>query len=514
MVNFMRVSLPIIAEYLKKKYPSTKLIRSEHENIIGTKIYNSSFPTCDKDYLYICLLSNINFLPENGMNFILIGDTNSNFSNTNHITIIEKADIKELFEYVMIIIEDVMNWHNKLLKSIIYDDDIQALLNISSDIFKNPLLVFDPWRTTIAYKNYTTESSASNSLKIDDSKIYVNFDVFNELYGKDHLKYLDTLTSPKYFRNEKLGRPYIVSNIASQVKRMGLLVIFEQNKTIDNLDLLLCSDLTDSLIAVLNRINNFEYKFDQMEDLFFIDALKGKITHQSAYYLNQLGWHENDKYVIAVLHERESSNSFSEIITFFKYHLIKMYPEIKVFTFESSIVLISNIKKSSFYTKTNMEFFFDNVKKRNLMCGFSKAFDNFLDIHHYYQQASYVANRFDINEDNTFFYYKDNITNHLLDTFLNSYELPYFMHPDIDKLIKHDAEHGSNLIDTIYTYLMNNKSYVACTKKLHISKSALVYRIKLIKDIVKSDFDDEKTKLNLILSIQMYYKMKNNKHSQ
>lgn len=520
MVNFMRVSLSIIAEYLKKKYPSTNLVRSEHENILGARIWNSLYPTYDTNYLYICFFPDINFLPENGMNFILIGGTNINFSNTNHITIIEKVDIKELYEYVMIAIENVRNWHNKLLKSIIYDNDIQTLLNISSDIFKNPLLVFDPWRTTIAYKNYSTESSASNNLKISnsfeihDSKIVINFDVFNEVHGKDYLKYLDTLTSPKYFINEKLRKPYIVSNIKFQGKLMGLLLIFEQNKAIDNLDLLLSSDLTDSLIAVLNQTNNFEHKIDQMEDLFFIDALKGKIIHQPEYYLQQLGWRQNDKYVIAVIRERESNNSFSEKKSFFKYRLIKMHPEIKVLTFESSIVLISNIKKGSFYTKISMEFLFDNFKKRNLICGFSKVFDSFLDIHFYYQQASYAASRFNINEDNIFFYYKDNITNHLLDTFLNCYELPYFMHPDIDELIKHDVEHGSNLIDTFYTYLMNNKSYVACTKKLHVSKGALVYRIKLIKDIVKSDYDDEKTKLNLILSIQMYYKMKNNKHIQ
>jgi hypothetical protein len=503
----MRVSLAIIAEYLRKKYSSTRLIRGNQEDISGVRLWNPADPSQNKDYLFICYPSDISSILDKDMNFIIIGDDNEYFSETNRITITKAESIHEIMGDASEAIEELGKWHRNLLQSIVDDNDIQALLNMSSEVIKNPLLVFDPWRVTIASKNYSTNKSASNSLRTEDNKIYVNFDVFNKLYGEDHLKYLDTLTSPKYFKNEKMECPYIISNLVKDSKRFGLLIIVEQNKVIDELDMLLCKDLTEALNMVLSRIINSDYICDYAKDVFFIDALKGKPLGMGSteYNLKQLGWNKNDNFIVFVILGKEDDNSFSSIIPFLSYSLANRISDIKVVNIRNSIAAIVNLRKSTFCIKENLDLFISNINQRNLALGLSKVFNNFFDIHNYYQQASYTAEQNKAIHGSSV-HYEDYLITHLMDTFLKSYDISFFMHPAIDKLARQDHMHKNDLILTLYTYLINNKSYNSCVEKLHVHKSTVVYRLKLIKDIAEVDYDDEITKINLLVSMKMYLK--------
>ncbi|MEL7656391.1 MAG: hypothetical protein AAGU75_10845, partial [Bacillota bacterium] len=275
---------------------------------------------------------------------------------------------------------------------------------------------------------------------------------FNKLYGNDHLRYVDTLEYPKYIKNEKIGCPYIVSNLIKDSKRLGLLIIVEQNKVIDDLDMLLCKDLTEALNAVLYRTLANDL-CDYIKDIFFIDALEGKPLGivQAEHNLNQLGWNKNDKFVVFVVCGKENDTSFSSYMSFLTCSLINTIPGIKVLNFRNTIVAIVNLKKSSFYKKENLKLFVANINQRNFICGFSKVFNNFLDIQNYYQQACFVT------EQNTSIrgvsvHYEDYLINHMTDAFSEKHEISCSLHPAIDKLARHDLMHKSDLIVTFYTY--------------------------------------------------------------
>lgn len=501
----MKVSLRMIAEYLRKKYPTIRLFRSNEENISGVRRWDPAAPACNKDHLYIGYPSQVDKVLSQDTNFIILGEANQYFAETNYITLPQVVSVQEIMEETAEAIEKIGKWQRNLWQSIVEDNDIQALLNISSEFLKNPLLVFDPWRVTIASKNYSVNKSASNSLKIEDNKIQVNFDVFNKLYGEDHLNYIDTLTAPTYFKNEKMECPYIVSNLISNSKRLGLLIIIEQNKVIDELDMLLCQDLTEALNIVLNRIYNFEHAYTYAKDIYFIDALKGKPLSNSKteYNLKQMGWNKSDNYVVFVISGKEDDNSFSSIIPFLSHSLVNKISGIKVFNIRNSIAAIVNLNRSNLNKKENLEIFIDDINQRNLIVGFSKACKNFFDIHYFYQQAVLTAQQ-QKARNGVSVHYEDYLISHLAETFSKSYDLSYFLHPAVDKLAAHDKLHKNDLVVTLYTYLINNKSYIACVDKLHIHKSTVVYRLKLIKDITDVDYEDENTKINLLVSLKIY----------
>ncbi|MDD4678567.1 MAG: helix-turn-helix domain-containing protein [Tissierellia bacterium] len=513
----MRVSLPIISESLKRAYPSIKLIRKGQENIFGAQLWNPQSPAPDAGYLYICNASESNsFIDDiyDDMNFIIIGEPVSPIGHINHIVLPDTENSEDLLQNVQNVIGFIRNWHNLLLQSVVHKNDVQDLLEISYNVIKNPLLVFNPWRKTIASKNFSSEKY-SHILKDLNGNFYLDFEMFKKTYGTDTLNRFDNIDSSQYFENKDVGYPYIVSNIVSESKRLALLVLIEGDTPIDNLQFLMCDNLAECIKAVLERTYYYDYKYNALDEIFFIDAVKGKALgeNQSNYYLKQLGWKQDDTYIVLVIRGKEGEKSFPSTISFFRYSFVRMYSDIKIIVVDSSIVLIVNVESSSFYKKSYIDDFYKTLLNRNLICGISMNFDNFFEISTHYEQALYALSCFDTVKDREpLIYYENHILNHIIDTFSNSYELPLFLHPAVVKLIRHDAEYGSDLVDTIYKYLLNNKSYVACVDKLHIHRSTVVYRIKQIKEITNLDFDDEETKLSLLISIRMYYKANNLNH--
>ncbi len=83
--------------------------------------------------------------------------------------------------------------------------------------------------------------------------------------------------------------------------------------------------------------------------------------------------------------------------------------------------------------------------------------------------------------------------------------------PDAKKILDHDKEHGTELLDTYLSFLLNDRNLVRSAKELNIHRNTLVYRIEKIREMISSDDDDPIQKLHLLLSMMI---LKNEKDSQ
>ena len=90
-------------------------------------------------------------------------------------------------------------------------------------------------------------------------------------------------------------------------------------------------------------------------------------------------------------------------------------------------------------------------------------------------------------------------------SFAQTRQLRNYIHPDIHRLAAEDEKGRSDLLATLYCYLLNDRSYQLCAEKLHIHRNSFAYRIQKVQKLLESDINEENQRMSLILSIYMYW---------
>lgn len=73
-------------------------------------------------------------------------------------------------------------------------------------------------------------------------------------------------------------------------------------------------------------------------------------------------------------------------------------------------------------------------------------------------------------------------------------------HPAIATLRRHDAQRQTELCETLYQYLLHERSLLLGAEAMHIHRNSFMYRLGRIKDLIGVDFDDPQTRAYLLFS--------------
>lgn len=84
-----------------------------------------------------------------------------------------------------------------------------------------------------------------------------------------------------------------------------------------------------------------------------------------------------------------------------------------------------------------------------------------------------------------------------------------FINYKISKVYQYDTLNGTNFIDTIYVYLINDHSLSEASKILYLHKNTVLYRLDRIKELFGINFDSTKEKAAYLYSIVLLYYLLN-----
>jgi hypothetical protein len=97
-------------------------------------------------------------------------------------------------------------------------------------------------------------------------------------------------------------------------------------------------------------------------------------------------------------------------------------------------------------------------------------------------------------------YYRDVAELHIIHELSSCFPLRATCHVAAVRLREYDAANGTELLLTLETYLMNNKSLMTASNKLYIHRSTMTYRLKCIEKLVAMHLDDPHERLHILLS--------------
>ena len=150
----------------------------------------------------------------------------------------------------------------------------------------------------------------------------------------------------------------------------------------------------------------------------------------------------------------------------------------KAFIKNNNIIVIFNESKIGFSKCLNI--LNDIINQSNMKLSISNSFVrlNRLDI--YYNQSLYAIKSQNTycEESSNIIYFYDHALNYIIESKFNE-DILYACHPDIIKIWEYDKKSNNNdKIDTLYTYLTNEKSLTKTSQLLSLHRNTLIYRMK------------------------------------
>lgn len=79
-------------------------------------------------------------------------------------------------------------------------------------------------------------------------------------------------------------------------------------------------------------------------------------------------------------------------------------------------------------------------------------------------------------------------------------DILYLCHPAINILTRYDRANNSNLRDTMFSYLMNDRSIARTSQKMFIHRNTTIYKLNKIQELISDDLENPYTRHQLILS--------------
>lgn len=107
------------------------------------------------------------------------------------------------------------------------------------------------------------------------------------------------------------------------------------------------------------------------------------------------------------------------------------------------------------------------------------------------------------NEKPGIYQMEDFALQYLLSKFTEQNQQQALIHPALAKLKQYDREKNSELYDTLYQYLLNERSVIQSAQAMHVHKNSLMYRLQRIQSIINVNLDDPTIRTYLRLSYLM-----------
>ena len=502
----MGLTLNFIADYLEAQGLKCTLIQDDtKDDLNDIRMLRPDQTSRRLDRLYICVPGKVDGAIDTEMHYILSGSDDPRFQQAHRVIVNSEVSTSLLYDMVLDLFFGVKKWQDNLKSVIISGGSIQELLEESSAIFDNSAL--SVVKADLQILGYVQNNACGNSLTGRNS-------VSGKTYLKDDRGLSDwcnptgvSQSEPYIEIDHSYGQPCNVlrTNIITPVGEfLCRLTVSEATVPLHEYHKYLASFLSKCVYQILRRDMVSIQSSGTIGSEFLTDALLGKEQTQSVidYGTSLLKFDANGLYRVFVFSSASSEvMDQTSIHTYLSRTIRSCLPDAKTVFISGATVLTQCGKKLGSHLEI-IERITQAAELMPLNCGVSLVNRGIHSLGICYQQAAYahalsIQRRCAVSYENC-------ILDHAVDVFLEKHSVEGYTHPAIAKLARFDREHNSNLVETLYTYLISDRSYSYCSEKLSIHRSTLRYRIGQINDILELDYDDVETRLNLIISAKIY----------
>lgn len=416
-----------------------------NEDIYACSISNS----IDENNLNIITEDEIKNLNPTKGNFLIV-NSNGEFKSKNKISYLNSSldDAGKAMEILQPLIIENQKFLETIYSIICLDKGIESLLKEISSKFKDKVCILD------------------NNKKL----LYNPFD-FN-----------------------KVSELYPLKFISSNSSRMFAYLAFENSH----------EDEKESISKLCTIISNYIHKevknLQTSFDNFYVslkNLLKGDFSDEDYKILKGLNWSAKDSYKVYVIQLEAGLFKYRDMFIHGNRFILDNPQYLFSILNQNHLILLINKTRLNrnkledeileYITKYNLKYYSHDLK--NKLSNFSKV----------YELSKFIFdNEVPISSDG-----QEELQS-LMKPLLGQMDFLEILIPEILKpLLEHDLEKNSEFLKTLYLYLTEERSLIKVAEIMDIHRNSVVYRINRLSEIVDIDFEDSKTRYNLLIGIEI-----------
>ena len=418
----------------------------------------------------------------------------------NDYIILKDTSIESIVNTLASTFEYYNEWEKKLYSNLIDDLPLQSLLETAHTMFERPMFISgdSSWVYAITFGYDSVTHPYWNELTQSYNKKIADFNPIKTVSLDPEFQSIFKEKDPIIRHSPLYNAPILYSNIWVEGKRICEVVILEYDKPFSESDIHILQTFCDiiQLYILKHKDSFFEY---QGLSFFFANLLKGDSYKLSSYELarNMSGWPEEDPIVIVAFKPKHPSET--PLIGVLRDILINNIEECNVFSHNNLIISLINVRANNSYDSLVAKIT-KIIPAYASNWGISYEFSDFVDFIKYYKQAL-EALEYAIENNTLFSTMYDISYDSILNKFTNDYDLSSYIHPAILKLKKYDKDNGTELLQSLFVFLLCGENYTDAALELQIHRNTLIYRMNNIQKIVEMDLSNMGTRKLLLLSL-------------
>ena len=283
--------------------------------------------------------------------------------------------------------------------------------------------------------------------------------------------------------------------------------IMELDRKFTYYDFQLIRFLQQLISLEFQRGHYFDTHFGFSHALFVKELLERHFIYEEtvSQRARLLNWKPSSFYFLMTIYSLEpSEDSSHKKMEIFVHRVQAVLPNCRWRISEENLVLIIPRPNESFAFFRSLTPFQELLAVNHLQAVLSNPFSSLLDTQKAYVQTMAVYHlRSIIQTEIPLLFYVDHCILHIADLLRESHDLRNFCHPCILQILAYDQENHTTFLHTLKEYLENISNPVLCSKKLHIHKNTLYYRINKLKDLFDLDLNDGSLRMHLQLSLEL-----------
>ncbi|MDR1580782.1 MAG: helix-turn-helix domain-containing protein [Synergistaceae bacterium] len=442
---------------------------------------------------------------------LLIGEPDEKTipDDIDYIVIDASHDLIEVFTYVQGIFIQLQGWTKELQQALFHKESLENLCLIGQKLIKNSIVVERPDFQCFAF---TPES--------DQSGPPMSYDSRNNTYSLKREVIRDFLEDPAFknilngeglltYHSEEYDHNAISRNVFFEGHCIARIVIGDTMNPFTQGTIELCRYFTGIIEYALQNYALPQECQDEKDFRDFIIALKnGEAFNRQAVssYLNSFGWEMRDQYLCLSLSPMKA-DLLQHSIDYFRLLIYNVlgFGKCIVFDDKREIVIVVNLTLHGGPKEVFLSRFTPFVRDNMFYAGVSKSFSDFYEIALATKESDIALSMGSKLGQLAGFYFmfEDYALTYMQKICTSELPCDRLIPAGLQKLIDHDREKDVKYVTTLSVFLRNESNYTLTAKKLGISRSVLIDRLRRITKLTGEDFKNAETRIYYLWSMYL-----------
>ena len=182
------------------------------------------------------------------------------------------------------------------------------------------------------------------------------------------------------------------------------------------------------------------------------------------------GWTEDDRFTIILIDFEDSSAVAEGYIYNISLVFSNFFRFAQTLLIDQRLAVVCSSKRTPVLPEEIRDWLYQLVTEKCFSCGISEELSGLSRVHLLYAHALFALGE---AMPGTLLNYADCLTEVVISCYRREHYSRCGITPQVEALMDHDALHNSELIRTLYCYLLTDRSHRKCAEALGIHKSTL-----------------------------------------